>query len=512
MVMDWLHFRWQGGIFAAALQVILASSGMSGRGGLRMSLTGCGGDSRLGEEVKGSALAGNSAKSAGRMSGAGALVLACLGLACWAAAQESPAGPANASGATKESSGGAASREAQEQEALNKAFDAASGNPQVLIQNLEAFLKKYPDSVRRDQVLRTIYRQGQQANDPADAVLAGEDLLKTNPGDYTLLTGVIELLSRQEDAASRQKALGYADQFVHTTLELMPEELPGDMPPAKFAETRALMQAAAFAIRARIYLKLKETDKAIADYRKSFDAYPSAQVAGRVADLEAEKGANDAALKDYARAFVFPDKSADPADRAALRRKLGSLYLQQHKTEEGLGDLILAEYDEMSKAMQARLLGESRPNASAHDPYDFTLQKVDGSPMKLADLRGKILVMDFWATWCGPCRLQGRLFEDVMARFAAEPRVQFLAVNVDEDHNGVADFVKAQKWKIPVVYAQGLDSLMGVHSLPTTVIFDRTEHVIFRQDGLDPGSFTEVMIRKIQEALQASAGAAAGAG
>lgn len=453
---------------------------------------------------------GNSIKSASRTLAA-ILMMACLALTGWADPQDKKGGAAKSAGDSKEkSSASAAPREEQEQGALNKAFDDAAGNPQILIKNLEEFLKKYPDSMRREQVLRTIYRQAQQSNDPANAAFAGEELLKTNPEDFTLLTGVIELLSRQDDAESLQEALGYADKFVESTLQLTPEGLPGDIPPAKFDETRALMQAAAYAIRARIYVKGKETDKAIEDYRKSFEAYPSAQVAARRADLEARKGANDAAIQDYARAFVFPDKSADPADRASIRQKLGSLYIQEHKSAQGLGDLILSEYDEMSKTLQSRLQGESRPNASAHNPYEYTLQKVDGAQIKLADLRGKIVVMDFWATWCGPCRLEGKLFEQVMQKFASEPQVQFLAVNVEEDHSSVADFIKAERWKTPVVYAQGLDSLMGVHSLPTTLIFDQAERVIFRQEGLDPDSFKEIMVRKIQEALKASAGATTG--
>ena len=91
---------------------------------------------------------------------------------------------------------------------------------------------------------------------------------------------------------------------------------------------------------------------------------------------------------------------------------------------------------------------------------------------------------------------------------AAAPAVQFLAVNVDEDRGGVPDFVKEENWTIPVAYAQGLDHLLGVRSLPTLVIFDRSGRVIFRQEGMDPVGFVDTVEKKLREALEQAAPAA----
>jgi thiol-disulfide isomerase/thioredoxin len=135
------------------------------------------------------------------------------------------------------------------------------------------------------------------------------------------------------------------------------------------------------------------------------------------------------------------------------------------------------------------------------------LQRTDGSPLPLADYRGKVLVLEFWATWCGPCRMEGKLLERVTQNFRNEPAAVFLAVNVDEDRAGVPAFLKEEQWTTQVAYARGLDRLLGVQSLPTLVIFDRNGHVVFRQEGLDPSSFVETLDKKVRETLGQSVAA-----
>jgi len=135
------------------------------------------------------------------------------------------------------------------------------------------------------------------------------------------------------------------------------------------------------------------------------------------------------------------------------------------------------------------------------------LKRTDGSPLPLADYRGKVVVLEFWATWCGPCRLEGRLLERVTQDFNNEPGAVFFAVNVDENRASVPSFVKEEQWTTPVVYAQGLDRLLGVISLPTLMIFDRNGRVVFRQEGLTVSSFVETVEKKVRGALGQSAAA-----
>jgi thiol-disulfide isomerase/thioredoxin len=269
----------------------------------------------------------------------------------------------------------------------------------------------------------------------------------------------------------------------------------------KAPDSVAIMLAAAYLMRGKLYAESADLDKAAADYEKSYAAYPSQQQAERLGDLAAKENDLKRAVDEYATAFAFPGPGLDPSQREEVRRKLGSCYLALHRSEKGLGDLVLARYDELVRTLAPRFQDSGQPNANLRDPFAFVLKRTDGSPLPLADYRGKVLVLEFWATWCGPCRVEGRLLERVTQDFRNDLAAVFLAVNVDEDRARVPAFLQEERWTTPVAYAQGLDRLLGVLSLPTLMIFDRNGHVVFRQEGVSVSSFVETVEKKVREAL-----------
>jgi thiol-disulfide isomerase/thioredoxin/predicted negative regulator of RcsB-dependent stress response len=393
------------------------------------------------------------------------------------------------------------SLEEQESQMLREAISSSEDNPQLLIKNLEGFLTRFPASKRREQVLQVIYSSALQANDPQTAKEWGEKLLELKPDDPALLSSLADLYDRQDDASSRAKALQYATKFVERAERKVKETAPSSAGRDKSPDAPATLLATAYLMRGRIYAKSGESDKATADYEKSYAAYPSEQLAERLGDLAAKKNDLERAVDEYATAFAFPGPVLDPSHREEVRRKLGSCYVALHQSEKDLGDLVLARYDELTRALAARFKDSRQPNANLKDPFAYVLERTDGSPLRLADYRNKVLVLEFWATWCGPCRLEGKLLERVVENFRNEPAAVFLAVNVEDDRAGVPAFVKEEKWTTPVAYAQGLDRLLGVQALPTLMIFDRSGRVVFRQEGLDFSSFVETLDKKVQEAL-----------
>ena len=390
----------------------------------------------------------------------------------------------------------------QESQFLEKAFKSSEGNPGALIKNLEDFLVRFPQSARREQVLRLIFRQALQSNDPQTAAATAERLLAITPDDPSLLSTLTELLDRQGDTARREKALEYATRFLARVEKMATETKPPDVPADKWQQTQTLLRASGFLMRGRVEANLGKTDAALADYEKSFAAYPSASVAERMGDVCAARGEADRALNYYATSFAFPEKGTEPARLRQVRKKLSSTYLLKHSSEQGLGDLILARYDELARDLQSRWTKPDTVNADVRDPFGFVLQRPDGSEVRLADYRGKVVVMDFWATWCGPCRIEGKMLHQLMETFKSEPAVAFLTVNVGEDRDTVNAFIKEEKWTIPTVMAQNLDSLLEVRALPTLLIFDRQGRVVFRQEGIDPDAFSATVRKAVRQALQ----------
>ena len=396
--------------------------------------------------------------------------------------------------------------EEQESQALQDAVRSSEDNPQVLIKNLEGFLERFPMSTRREQVLEVIYKSALRANDPQTAIEYGEKLLGLKPDDAALLSSLVDLLDRQDNASSRVKALQYATRFVERAEMELKESARSAAGKDKAPDSLTIMLAAAYLMRGKLYAESGNSDKATADYEKSYATYPSQQLAERLGDLAVKKNDLKRAIDEYATAFAFP--SSDPGQREEVRRKLGSCYLALHPSEKGLGDLVLARYDELSRVLAPLFQDTGQPNAEVRDPLAFVLKRTDGSPLPLADYHGKVLVLEFWATWCGPCRLEGRLLERVTQDFRNEPAAVFLAVNVDENRASVPSFVKEEQWTIPVVYAQGLDRLLGVISLPTLMIFDRSGRVVFREEGLSVSSFVEKVEKKVRGALGQSVASA----
>jgi thiol-disulfide isomerase/thioredoxin len=182
---------------------------------------------------------------------------------------------------------------------------------------------------------------------------------------------------------------------------------------------------------------------------------------------------------------------------------MGEVYQRLKGSEAGLGDIVLQAYDRNTALMADRKLALKKldPNVDVESPTKFTLSSVDGQKLSLASLAGKVIVMDFWATWCGPCRAQHPLYEQLRKKFAEQPEVAFLSINTDDDRSAVKPFLEQQKWTQKVYFEGGLSSNLRVSSIPTTIIFGKRGEVVSRMNGFNPETFVDVVSKRIESAL-----------
>jgi cytochrome c biogenesis protein CcmG/thiol:disulfide interchange protein DsbE len=112
---------------------------------------------------------------------------------------------------------------------------------------------------------------------------------------------------------------------------------------------------------------------------------------------------------------------------------------------------------------------------------DFTLKDSNGASVKLSDYRGKVVLLNFWATWCGPCQLEIPWFEEFEQQYKSQG-FAVLGVSMDEDGWGVVKPYIAEH-KVNYRVLLGDDSVTqlygGVESLPTSFIIDREGKIAF---------------------------------
>jgi peroxiredoxin len=130
------------------------------------------------------------------------------------------------------------------------------------------------------------------------------------------------------------------------------------------------------------------------------------------------------------------------------------------------------------------------PAAAATTPVagDFALPARDGGTLRLSELRGQVVMINFWATWCGPCRQEMPLLEQLHAKY--EPLgFTLLGVNVEPDSAPAAEFLKRVPVTFPILFDREskVSEQFGVEAMPSTVLIDREGRVRHVHRGYKPG-------------------------
>ena len=431
-------------------------------------------------------------------------VLAWTSTACgWAqekpeAGQDPPAVAPSAKSGSKQTAAAAAA--ALEEQDLQKAIERASNDRAALMHNLMDFLKKYPQSSQRPQIYRAIVESSLQLREFSTAMEYAERMVALDPGDLSTNLLSVQLLERYGDAAGWRRATSYCTRV----LDLIRREPVKDKSPRKsgeqFEKDKQHDVASVLLVRGRLYQKLNEPQNAQRDFESSYKMAPGSAAAERLGELAEIRKDFPTAIQEYALAFALSDGLQGSASRPEVRKKLGNVWRLAHGSEDGLGDYVLRAVDE---AMAVGIDPKPARNKGLKDPMEFLLRKApDGSAFALADFKGKVLVLNFWATWCGPCGEWEPHFEKVAGHYLGrEKEVVFLEVNCDEDETLVGPYLAELKPRTTEVFADGLEDLLHVNSFPTTVILSRTGKIAYRTEGFDPDGRDQVLIDAIDGAI-----------
>lgn len=119
---------------------------------------------------------------------------------------------------------------------------------------------------------------------------------------------------------------------------------------------------------------------------------------------------------------------------------------------------------------------------------DFTLKSRSGENIKLSELRGEVVMINFWASWCGPCREEMPLLEDLYNEYK-DYGFTLLGVNVDENREAAEKLLGQIPVSFPVLFdpESSVTQLYDVDAMPSTILVDRDGNLRYLHRGYKPG-------------------------
>lgn len=156
-----------------------------------------------------------------------------------------------------------------------------------------------------------------------------------------------------------------------------------------------------------------------------------------------------------------------------------------------------------SRIFYAIFIGSLATLSWANDAApDFTLKSTQGDNIRLSEHRGEVVLLNFWASWCGPCRQEMPLLDALQQRYS-KLGFNVVGVNVDKDSALANKLLK----DIPVTFPVLLDNTgvvstsYNVSAMPTTVIIDRDGNMRYLHKGYKPG-YEQDYEKQIKELIQ----------
>ncbi|QKJ32591.1 redoxin domain-containing protein [Mucilaginibacter mali] len=173
---------------------------------------------------------------------------------------------------------------------------------------------------------------------------------------------------------------------------------------------------------------------------------------------------------------------------ADIKASLKAAYVQDKGSDTGYTEFIGGLSSELQKAV---LAGLSKKMISEASP-EFALVDLNGAKVSLASLKGKVVILDFWATWCGPCKKSFPAMQMALTKYKNDPNVKFLFIDtwerVPDPAKDVKSFIKDNKYDFQVLLDDNKTKVVdkfGITGIPAKFVIDGNGKIRFKLTGFD---------------------------
>ena len=258
---------------------------------------------------------------------------------------------------------------------------------------------------------------------------------------------------------------------------------------------------------ARAYQLLGQHDRAVAEAKTVILDWQTREDLGDL-EMASRQASVDRAKTHLLR--IYNDQKAwseayelasELLQTSVIRQDIAELWSQAYVGKHGSGAGMSKTYASLKDEWDKEIIQSVKKERISRPAPTFEVQKLDGEKITLADLKGKAVVVTFWAGWCSPCIEELPYLQNLKAQFRKQ-NVEFLAINIDQDSSMRRDMVASFRYQSAPLLTFALGDLemrkaFGSAEIPYTCIIDQNGQIRYERKGLS-ADFSVAMAHQLQ--------------